>query len=275
MKARVCCVVLILLGLSLSMAAGGETVPSTPGFAQSVVAKAISFMPADLKEKLAAAEKNISTAAKPAKAASEPMYFVDKEKGTGPSALAEQFRLVRKGLGEKPTYSALAPALGRLAGVVIALSQPYHTDEAASKSPAHAAFEKDLDAKSASLKAEFDGFQKVDNPSDFATDLAKQANELLKKLSAPESEEAAGVASAVFALASNSLTDVWWSLLASPTGGSSQDGTPTGNFIGNKRSLKFHLPTCRYMPAEKNRVYFQTREEAISEGYVPCKVCKP
>jgi len=44
-------------------------------------------------------------------------------------------------------------------------------------------------------------------------------------------------------------------------------------YIGNKNSKKFHRPDCRYLPAEHNRVYFKTREEAVEAGYVSCKVC--
>jgi putative cell wall-binding protein len=47
------------------------------------------------------------------------------------------------------------------------------------------------------------------------------------------------------------------------------------NYIGNKNTKKFHLPTCSSLPAEHNRVCFSTREEAISAGYEPCKICKP
>jgi competence protein ComEC len=47
------------------------------------------------------------------------------------------------------------------------------------------------------------------------------------------------------------------------------------NYIGNKNTKKFHKPTCSSLPAEQNRVYFSTREEAIAEGYTPCKICKP
>lgn len=46
-------------------------------------------------------------------------------------------------------------------------------------------------------------------------------------------------------------------------------------YIGNKKSLKFHRLTCSTLPAEQNRVYFQTYGEAVGAGYVPCKVCKP
>jgi len=44
-------------------------------------------------------------------------------------------------------------------------------------------------------------------------------------------------------------------------------------YIGNVRSRKFHLPTCRTLPAPANRVEFSSRQEAISRGYSPCGNC--
>ena len=57
---------------------------------------------------------------------------------------------------------------------------------------------------------------------------------------------------------------------------SSPSGT-TGaiSYIGNLSSMKFHLPSCNSLPAEKNRIYFDSREEASSKGYSPCGGCKP
>lgn len=46
-------------------------------------------------------------------------------------------------------------------------------------------------------------------------------------------------------------------------------------YIGNKNSHKFHLPTCSWLPDTKNQVTFDSREEAISAGYVPCQRCNP
>lgn len=46
-------------------------------------------------------------------------------------------------------------------------------------------------------------------------------------------------------------------------------------YIGNKNSKVFHLPTCKSLPAEKNKVTFDTRDEAIEAGYKPCGNCKP
>ena len=268
-----------LVSLGLSVRAAADEVKKPANFAQAVVGKAISFAPSEVKTKLSAAEKDILAGAKavlsPPQSSQELWYFVDKGEGPGPAALAEQFRLVRKGVGENASYSVLAPRLGRLAGSVIALCQPYHSDERAFKSPAHAAFERKLDADSGSLKADFDGYNSVDSPSEFAVSLAKCANESLKKLESAESEGAAGVPSAVFTQAANSVADCWWTLLVKEKSGTSEGAVATSGYIGNKRSLKFHLPTCRWLPAEKNRIYFKTREEAIAEGFVPCKVCRP
>jgi competence protein ComEC len=46
-------------------------------------------------------------------------------------------------------------------------------------------------------------------------------------------------------------------------------------YIGNRRSMVFHRLTCPSLPAERNRVYFKTRDEAIAQGYHPCGVCHP
>ena len=48
-----------------------------------------------------------------------------------------------------------------------------------------------------------------------------------------------------------------------------------GGYIGNSNSLKFHEPNCDPLPAEHNRVYFDTRQQAIDAGYAPCKKCNP
>ena len=46
-------------------------------------------------------------------------------------------------------------------------------------------------------------------------------------------------------------------------------------YIGNRKTKKFHLPSCRTLPKESNQVNFDTREEAINKGYDPCGNCKP
>lgn len=48
-------------------------------------------------------------------------------------------------------------------------------------------------------------------------------------------------------------------------------------YIGNKNSKKFHLDTCDGAASmnENNKVYFDTREQAVDEGYSPCLKCNP
>lgn len=46
-------------------------------------------------------------------------------------------------------------------------------------------------------------------------------------------------------------------------------------YIGNKNSSKFHKDTCENLPKESNRIYFDSREDAIESGYEPCKSCNP
>jgi hypothetical protein len=293
MASRVWVVLLILSLVAVPIYAAtedrlktAEDTSKAAGFTQAVITKAISFMPQDLRTKLKDVEKDILTGAKSGQSAKQPTkdacYFVDKEEGGGPSALADQFRAVRKKNAGSPSYSALAPYLGKLAGAVIVLCEPYHTSESALKDKAHVEFEKSLDTNAASLKAEFDGSQKVTNPSDYAVQIAKSANDLLTKAGSSEATTQTETRSSVLTLAANSVADCWWTLLsaekpktAADASGDASASPTEGNFIGNTRSLKFHKPDCKYLPAEKNRVYFQTRDEAISQGFVPCKVCKP
>lgn len=49
----------------------------------------------------------------------------------------------------------------------------------------------------------------------------------------------------------------------------------TTGYIGNAKSKKFHYPSCHSLPAEHNRVIFNSREEAIKSGYSPCGNCRP
>lgn len=48
-------------------------------------------------------------------------------------------------------------------------------------------------------------------------------------------------------------------------------------YIGNARSYIFHFSGCRYVAQMNpgNKVYFDSRDEAIESGYRPCKVCRP
>jgi methylphosphotriester-DNA--protein-cysteine methyltransferase len=48
-------------------------------------------------------------------------------------------------------------------------------------------------------------------------------------------------------------------------------------YVGNRNTRKFHHDSCSsvYQMKPSNRVYIETREEAINSGYVPCKRCRP
>jgi len=52
---------------------------------------------------------------------------------------------------------------------------------------------------------------------------------------------------------------------------------PKKSYVANKRSRRFHLPTCSYGKRIKsrNRVVFQKKWEAFWEGYAPAKRCLP
>lgn len=58
-----------------------------------------------------------------------------------------------------------------------------------------------------------------------------------------------------------------------------EDSTPrTADYILNTNTKKFHYPTCSSVGdmKESNKKYFTgTRDEAVSQGYVPCKRCNP
>ena len=46
-------------------------------------------------------------------------------------------------------------------------------------------------------------------------------------------------------------------------------------YIGNINSKTLHKSDCSYLPDEKNRIYFTSREEAFGAGYVACGRCNP
>lgn len=60
-----------------------------------------------------------------------------------------------------------------------------------------------------------------------------------------------------------------------PTTSASTNASVSGEYIGNINTKKFHLPSCKNLPAEKNRVQLHSREEALEKGYSPCGNCKP
>lgn len=61
---------------------------------------------------------------------------------------------------------------------------------------------------------------------------------------------------------------------SSSSGSSSSD---TGNYVGNSNTGKFHVSGCSSVSkmSEGNKVFFTNRNDAINQGYVPCKRCNP
>lgn len=49
------------------------------------------------------------------------------------------------------------------------------------------------------------------------------------------------------------------------------------NFIASSQGEKFHKPGCRYVDniSTGNKVYYETREDAIADGKTACSVCDP
>jgi micrococcal nuclease len=48
-------------------------------------------------------------------------------------------------------------------------------------------------------------------------------------------------------------------------------------YIGNRHSTRFHRPSCEYAKqiADRNKIIFRTKEEALDSGYSSCRTCKP
>jgi competence protein ComEC len=59
------------------------------------------------------------------------------------------------------------------------------------------------------------------------------------------------------------------------TGPAASAATDETYYIGNKHSKVFHRPSCHTLPSAKNQVIFRTRDEAVVQGYRPCKNCNP
>lgn len=57
----------------------------------------------------------------------------------------------------------------------------------------------------------------------------------------------------------------------------SSSSSSSSNYVGNANTKKFHSPSCSQgnRIKDSNKVYFSSRDEAISNGYVPCKICNP
>ena len=67
---------------------------------------------------------------------------------------------------------------------------------------------------------------------------------------------------------------------SSSSGSTSTDSSSSsgsGSYVANANTGKFHVSSCSSVNkmSEKNKVFLSSRDEAINQGYVPCKRCNP
>ena len=58
---------------------------------------------------------------------------------------------------------------------------------------------------------------------------------------------------------------------------SSSSSSGSGSYVANANTGKFHHSSCSSVAkmSEGNKVYLSSRDDAINQGYVPCKLCNP
>ena len=61
------------------------------------------------------------------------------------------------------------------------------------------------------------------------------------------------------------------------TDSSSSGSSGSGNYVANANTGKFHVASCSSVSkmSEGNKIYLSSRDEAINQGYVACKICNP
>lgn len=62
-----------------------------------------------------------------------------------------------------------------------------------------------------------------------------------------------------------------------PTSTQSTSSSDSASYVGNANSGKFHVASCQSVSdmSEKNKVFFSSRDDAVNQGYIPCKRCNP
>lgn len=106
-------------------------------------------------------------------------------------------------------------------------------------------------------------------------DTLSAENESLKAENQTLTAAASTAASTSSASSSSAAASADTSAADTAAASETNDTAAEYSYIGNRNSYKFHRPSCSYLPAEHNRVYYQTREEAVNDGMVPCKRCDP
>ena len=62
-----------------------------------------------------------------------------------------------------------------------------------------------------------------------------------------------------------------------PSSAKSTSSASSASYIGNANTGKFHDPSCSSVSkmSDGNKVFFSSRNDAVNQGYVPCKMCNP
>jgi endonuclease YncB( thermonuclease family) len=73
------------------------------------------------------------------------------------------------------------------------------------------------------------------------------------------------------------VADTHSSSSTSASSQTSSGSSDSGSYVANANTGKFHVSGCDSVSkmSEKNKVFFSSRDEAINQGYVPCKRCNP
>ena len=64
---------------------------------------------------------------------------------------------------------------------------------------------------------------------------------------------------------------------SSDSSSASSSSSGSGSYVGNANTGKFHVSSCTSVSkmSEGNKVFFSSRDDAVNQGYVPCKICNP
>ncbi len=73
------------------------------------------------------------------------------------------------------------------------------------------------------------------------------------------------------------VADTHSSSSTSASSQTSSGSSDSGSYVANANTGKFHVSGCDSVSkmSEKNKVFFSSRDEAVNQGYVPCKRCNP
>lgn len=85
------------------------------------------------------------------------------------------------------------------------------------------------------------------------------------------------LASGMFSSDNSSSSDVSSSQNEHPNLANNDSSSGSGIYWASKKAEKFHLPECEWAQkiSENNKIVYNSREDAISDGKIPCDACNP